>query len=312
MTGPIPPKQTVNETVASERPQPHMPPPSAYQPYAAPSPGGAPPYMPPGYPDPHPGALVSIHSAALQANAESFPVLKAFQDYLEEERQRSRKRMLNLSISFMVVIVLVIGGFLAAGVLIFDHMARSTADMQGALVEAALHPQRLPAAPVVSEDTIERINQETRKIETALSGQLRSVSENSAALHEQLSAQTSNLGELQSSLQAMREENERLRADFASLQEDVPKITSGLDQAMGAIRDINRSQTVRYTTAPEDPMPAAPAAAPRVTRPSSPAWTSLAAAPPQLHQPDGYRPGTVPLTMASSDDTIQWQILIPE
>ena len=75
MTANIPPKQTVTGSPAAADP-------AFGQPYAAPS-------------DP-PGALVSIHNAALHANPDSFPVLKAFQDYLETERQRARQRLILL------------------------------------------------------------------------------------------------------------------------------------------------------------------------------------------------------------------------
>ena len=50
-------------------------------------------------------ALVSMHNAASQAGGDAFPVLKAFQDYLESERQRARRRMTTLSVVFAVVIV---------------------------------------------------------------------------------------------------------------------------------------------------------------------------------------------------------------
>ena len=39
------------------------------------------------------------------ANANDFPVLKAFQEYIDAEQSKARKRMLGLSIFFVVLLV---------------------------------------------------------------------------------------------------------------------------------------------------------------------------------------------------------------
>ena len=342
MTGTIPPKQPVSETVATDRPQPQPPPAPSFQ-ASAPPPYGATPdpaFRPPERapygeaPDPsyraperspyaetpeaHPGALV--HSSTLQANAESFPVLKAFQDYLEEERQRARKRMVNLSIAFMVVIVLVIGGFLSAGVMIFNHMAKGSDQVQTSLLELVRNAQQTPpAAPapppvaVVPDETIGKLAEENRKIREALSDQMRNANEHAASLQDTLSSQTSGLGDLQKQLAAMRDENERLQMNFAALQQDMPKISSGLDQAMGAIRRIDRNQASAHVTAVRRERATLAAAPPTVSR-NVPHSTvpELHAAPPRIKHPAGYRSATIPVQVATSDDVIQWQVLIPE
>lgn len=104
-----------------------------------------------------PGALVSIHAAALHAGSDSFPVLKAFQDYLEAERQRARRRIVMLSTFFVSLMVIVVAAFLLVGIKIFGRMERT----QDRLLEAALRqsvaaaqmaslPAPAPAAPAVA------------------------------------------------------------------------------------------------------------------------------------------------------------------
>ena len=67
----------------------------------------APPESPAGYDslppaDPVSGGLpqhgLVLHDPSLHGDANAFPVLKAFQDYLEMERQQARKRLVTLTI----------------------------------------------------------------------------------------------------------------------------------------------------------------------------------------------------------------------
>ena len=96
-------------------------------------------------PGAQPGALVSIHDPALHGEAGSFPVLKAFQDYLETERQQARKRLVTLTAFFVCLMALVVGGFLVAFVFLFNRMSHqqdtrqeSASRMQEMLLQAAL------------------------------------------------------------------------------------------------------------------------------------------------------------------------------
>ena len=104
----IPPRQPVNGT-ASARVE------SAY---------GLPP-LPQGDQPPDidaTGALVSLHQAATHSGPDSFPVLKAFQEYLESERLRARRRVALVTSLFAGIVVVLIAVFLAAGILLFNFM----------------------------------------------------------------------------------------------------------------------------------------------------------------------------------------------
>jgi cell division protein FtsB len=82
-----------------------------------------------------------MYNAASHAGAESFPVLKAFQDYIEAERAQARKRVMQLSIFFAVLMCVVVTGFLTAGI----FMLRNMSTVQTKLLDVALAQKTAPA-----------------------------------------------------------------------------------------------------------------------------------------------------------------------
>jgi hypothetical protein len=95
-------------------------------------------------PDAASGNLVAMYQAS-GSNAESFPVLKAFQEYIDAERAQARKRVMMLSISFSIVLCAVVLLFLSMGVYLLKDMSA----LQTKLVDAALSQRNVPA-PVIT------------------------------------------------------------------------------------------------------------------------------------------------------------------
>jgi hypothetical protein len=95
-------------------------------------------------PDAASGNLVAMYQAS-GSNAESFPVLKAFQEYIDAERAQARKRVMILSISFSIVLCAVVLLFLSMGVYLLKDMSA----LQSKLVDAALSQRNVPA-PVIT------------------------------------------------------------------------------------------------------------------------------------------------------------------
>jgi len=87
------------------------------------------------------GNLVTMYQAQ-QGGKDSFPVLQAFQDYIEAERKQARKRVVQLSIYFTIVIGLVVFGFLAAGSYLLNNMT----NMQNKLLDVALAEKQQPVS----------------------------------------------------------------------------------------------------------------------------------------------------------------------
>ncbi len=147
-------------------------------------------------------ALVSMHNAASQAGSDAFPVLKAFQDYLESERQRARRRMTTLSVVFSIVIIAILGAF----ILIWFSTMRGMQDTNRQLLDAALKKATAePPAPVVVQPPAQPSAAETAKI--VAEAVSRAQSEQSAAFAKTLEG-------LNASLAAVRQDNAEMKAEI--------------------------------------------------------------------------------------------------
>lgn len=154
-------------------------------------------------------ALVTMHNAA-QAGGDAFPVLKAFQDYLESERQRSRRRMMTLSCVFSVVIIIVVGGFMLMWFTTVKGMQSTNSQLlQAALSNAHTEPAPQPVviqAPQPTAPTAE----ETAKI----------VADTVAkAQGEQATAFAKTLESLNLTISAMQKDNEQMKAELERRKE---------------------------------------------------------------------------------------------
>ena len=79
-------------------------------------------------------------------NAENdFPVLKAFQQYIDAEQAKARKRMLGLSIFFIMLLIAVVVTFT---IVMMSVINRNQA-LSDRLLEIALRERPAQAAPVV-------------------------------------------------------------------------------------------------------------------------------------------------------------------
>jgi flagellar basal body-associated protein FliL len=146
-------------------------------------------------------ALVSMHNAASQAGGDAFPVLKAFQDYLESERQRARNRMMTLSIVFAVVIVAVVGAF----ALFWYSSMHGVQDTNRQLLEAALKRANAePPAPVVVQPAQPSAAETAKVIAEAVS---KAQSDQSAVFAKSLEG-------LNASLESLRRDNAEMRAEI--------------------------------------------------------------------------------------------------
>jgi len=169
--------------------------------------------------------LVAMYNAASHANAESFPVLKAFQDYIEAERAQARKRVMQLSVFFAVLMGVVVTGFLTAGM----FMLRNMSDVQTKLLDVALAakethvPQPQPvvvSAPVAPpapsplfEASVREISQATTELRASLDKKLNGVSDIAAKVHDRVAAQESELEKLRGELKNIQAQNARLNRE---------------------------------------------------------------------------------------------------
>lgn len=239
----------------------------------------------------HPHALVSVHDPSLHGDG-AFPVLKAFQDYLETERQQARKRLVTLTAFFVSIMALVIGGFIVAFIFLFNRMDKQ----QSRLLEAALQERKAPPAAVVQEPPSPAVlaaQQATRQIEavtlnlqTNIGLQLASMGAVANRLDTKVDAQSEEMAKLRESLATMQKENERLRTDL-------PKLAT---------------EAARKIVPPA--LPPVPTPAPRIaTTPRAISETPAMVPAPVL---PGYEEAILPIRGRDGEQVILWHAFTPK
>lgn len=153
------------------------------------------------------GGSLAMYQAA-QSDATSFPVLQAFQQFIDQERAQARKKMFQLSLAFGILIVAVVAVFLAVGIAMMHNMS----SMQTKLLDAALAKQPQPVAqPVVVQSAA------PAAVPPELSASLQQVAQAANALQsaaQKDEAQKSAARDEE--LKKMREEMEKMRAEAAA------------------------------------------------------------------------------------------------
>ena len=261
--------------------------------------------------------LVAMYNAASHANAESFPVLKAFQDYIEAERTQARKRVMQLSIFFAVLMVVVVTGFLAAGI----AMQRNTADLQAKLLNAVLNPREmsaphsvttLPPPPVIAqespffEESIRLMTKTTTDLQSSLDKKMDNMSDLTSKVHDRVTAQDDELGKLRDELRDMREQSERLKDELVTLKttpSPPPRAAASAAAAPSPALAAAMPSPKQPGTTTASPDPRFP---PATKEP--PTATDGVTAPPA---PQGRLATAIPLK-AKNTGTIPWRVLIPD
>lgn len=283
-----------------------------------------------------PGALVSIHNAALHANPDSFPVLKAFQDYLETERKRARQRLIMLSAFFAILLVVVMFGLIAIGVYLFGNMSKT----QNQLLTAVLEQHAAPAVPLASSEPArtEKLALDQDAVARAIEARVvATLTERAAATRPAAPPppQTTELDELKAALATLQQ----AYADLNAKPKRPPTVGPLIPRA--AVAHLLDPPAVVKKVAPSPASPKAPPLAAKPSPvPSAPVRTALPAAaavelPPALPQPtppfvgdakkpleqaptvldqttrEGANPLTIDIPVKSGDGTIPWRIILP-
>lgn len=265
--------------------------------------GGTPVTPPPGAPDfehlppvdPAAGALpphgLVLRDAATQGDANSFPVLKAFQDYLEMERQQARKRLVTLTIFFVSLMTLVVTGFIIAFIFMFGNMAKR----EDRLLEVALQQKKEEAATptpaaLAAQQAAREFQAAALNLQTNVGAQVATMGAVASKLDSKVAEQNAEMVKMREALAAMQRENDRLRADM-------PKL------ALEAAR--------------KTPSPAAVAGvAPAAARPSSttmPATTTAGTpAASSARTPKGYDETVLLIRTRDSESSIPWRTFVPK
>lgn len=151
-------------------------------------------------------ALVTMHDAASQSGGDAFRVLKAFQDYLESERQRARRRMTILGCVFAAVIVVVVGAFMAIWFATMRNMQATNAQLLQAALSSRERETRQPAvAPQPQPSAADTAKAVAEAIATAQA--------------EQSATFAKAIEDMNASLEAMRESSRKAEAERIKAEE---------------------------------------------------------------------------------------------
>ncbi len=267
-------------------------------------------------------ALVSMHDAASQSGGDAFPVLKAFQDYLESERQRARHRMMTLSIVFAVVIVTVVGAF----TLFWYSSMQGVQATNRQLLEAALKRANEPPAPVVVQPPQPSAADTAKIIAEAVS----------KAQAEQSAVFAKTLEGLNASLETMRQDNADMKAEIERAKAAAEKAEAERLAAEEAARATKKASAPATVQSPRSKVQApgrealvasaTPPAA--VQSPESNVQVSgeeelvASATPPQpaeLHipkynappPPAGFSPDVMAVRLPKEPRPISWRVYVP-
>lgn len=230
-----------------------------------------------------PGSMLTVYGQ--NSGSESFPVLKAFQDYIEAERAQARKRVVQLSVLFVVLLVLVVSGFLTAGIFVMRNMA----NMQNKLLDvvtATKEPPPTVVAPAPTpqpivvqnspqvEESLRAMSKTAADMQSMVTKQMDGVSEIAGKMHDQVKAQDSELKQL-------REELKKTQEQSAQLNQELAKIKSVKPPPLVPVRPAPTTVT------PLPPTPPAPPATATVAQPTptAPTATPTAAAATPVAQP---------------------------
>jgi len=277
--------------------------------------------------------MVAMYNAASHANAESFPVLKAFQDYLEAERTQARKRVIQLSVFFAVLMGVVVTGFLTAGVFMFRNMTSMQTNMttmQSKLLDVALANRNTPApAPIqavqtspVLEESVKQMSRATTELQSSLDKKLDGVSEIANKVNEKVASQDGELEKLRAELRQMQDQSATLKNEIVAIktQPKKPAVAAPLPKparaeaaapAPGLAPAIANAPSVAVapaalTAAASKPEPRDPRFPPAVKEPPA---TPAGVTPPAA--PQGMMATAIPLK-TKNVGTIPWRVLIPE
>jgi len=183
-------------------------------------------------------ALGRYGPSELAAAPDSLPVLRAFQDFIEEERVRSKRRMVAMAVFFLVILAAVVAGGLVAGSAITRRVRNDVRRVEDE----------------VRQQT-DRIRDEAHTVVAQVAGQTRELVRRLDAERDDLStAQTNLAGRV-----------ERYGGQIAGLKEVIDMLeaeSAAVKNHLDALSDRMPPQTAAYAPSTGIPAAAAPAPAP--------------------------------------------------
>jgi hypothetical protein len=178
----------------------------------------------------------------LRRNADSLPVLAAFQEFLDVERRRTRGRMLALTFLFLVVLLAVGGVAGLIGLTYFRSAHEQTETVQAGLDELR---SQIGTGYGGTFGALSNLASRTSAIETIFDEEMAALAIEQNGLSVQLSGMNTNLAGLYGTISTLRIENaqlshrmERRAAEWQMMTSQVDRVVALLARAPSPARPV--------------------------------------------------------------------------
>jgi hypothetical protein len=251
---------------------------------------------------------------ALRSDPESFPVLKAFQDYIEAERERARRRLVTVSAIAITAIVLVVAAFLAVGTAVIGNLMRRNDQLQDVVMRAAVR-DATATAPVGHDggraEELAHVEATLRRMQAenaALQGRMTALQDLPAALATTMGQTISNLVASASATAAPRALPPAPATPFAPSNVLALNPSPALRAPAPAAPVLRSSPSSVGSTATAVTSPSATGARATTEAPTTVSVPTRIQAAPRI---DGYAPARMTL-VTDRGFAIPWRIVVPE
>lgn len=181
------------------------------------------------------GSIPSLRSSSSEiadigdVSAESLPVLKAFQEFIETERRHARRQVMVVTTFFLMLFVLVTGAGAFFGYVFFSQMNTDMAILRSELASANTRVRKDTA------DMISTLAERTDSLPNS-SDMIKNASlEISNTFSTALSARQAEMDQIRSALKAVQLQNNELRTMFTDLALPDPSVSTSKTMADSGI-----------------------------------------------------------------------------
>jgi len=176
-------------------------------------------------------------------SGEDFPVLKAFQQYIDAEQAKARKRLLTVSVIFVIMLIAVIAIFSALVI----KANNQTQTLNDRLVEFAMKDSDRKVedakAAAVQEATVRSLNETLERLQKRIEEQDRKAAEAAAAAARELT-ETKSLAERKTSSDPLLDQ--RTREAEAKLQKALAQLKAEKEKLAGEKEKLRQEELERY------------------------------------------------------------------
>lgn len=241
---------------------------------------------------------------------QAFAILKAFQDYMENERQRAQRRTTTIILSFAALFAVIVAGFAVIWLSTMSGMQETQAD----LIKAAVASREAPQAPQI--DVAAAIATAVEKANAGQSAAIAAaVAQAEKAAADREAAAKASEAERAATAKAVEErlaEERKKDAEAASAKEaalaksiaDLSAMIEGVRKDNEQLRKDNEALRAEKAAAkpamPKKPVPKAPV--PQPAQPSNTAKSPSPAGNNDAESATGNPADTAPQTTTSADD----------